>query len=258
MKRKCRAKNPSACRVHGETGEYVFTSTSLDYNTHTRESEKLKLFLNKYEVAAVTDYLDQSYMEMNAHLHGADLTPSADTLERIKQLDSALKKYEEIAPAETVITYRATKCYQDFRSKEEAEEWVKQQFPVKGRVKLAGFTSTTPNPDALFDFLPESHADLQPPIGTSMFPTQADWEEYLADEPDRGLGNLVFVMKTRPGAPVSNYGQTFSEKEQEYLHPRDKEFVVEQVLPHRRISNPSKTARRSSAHATIVTLVESR
>jgi len=250
----CQAKNPEFCRYHGA---YHFPAEKLSYVEHVRESEKLKMFLTIDERDAVQGYLEQEYMELNAHLHGAEINPSPETLKRIKDLDAALDKYEPLRPQNVITTYRATKCYQSFTDRTEAQKWIRENFPVKSKIKLAGFTSTTPNPSALFDFLPESHADLSPTIGGPLFPTKKDWDEYLQEEPDRGLGNLVFVLKTRAGVPVSGYGQAFSQKEQEYLFPRDKEFTVDSILPYRKILNPDDSSRRQSAHATVITLKES-
>lgn len=253
--RPCRANDPETCRVHGT---FFFPKNKMSYTDHARESEKLKMFLNPNEQKALTDYLNQDFMEMNAYLHGAELTTSPQTLKRIEYLDTALKKYAGICKGQEITTYRATKCYQAFKNQEEAQQWFSQSFPVNGKVKLAGFTSTTPNPDALFDFLPESHADLTPHIGSWLFPTQKDWDDYLASEPDEGLGNIVFIMKTRTGAPVAGYGQTFDEKEHEFLIARDKEFTVEEVASYRKVVNPYRhqNMSRSSAHATIITLRE--
>lgn len=254
-KQTCRAKNPETCRVHGT---YLFPKSETNYAEHARESAKLKMFLNSKEQEALNNYLNQDYMEMNAYLHGAELNASEKTLNRIEHLDTALEKYASICRNEEITTYRATKCYQAFNNSEEAQQWFTQSFPVNGKVKLAGFTSTTPNPDALFDFLPQSNADLAPEIGGWLFPTQKDWDDHLASRPDEGLGNIIFIMKTHTGAPVAGYGQTFSEKEHEFLLARDKEFTVEEVIPYRKVVNPYRhqNMNRSSAHATIITLRE--
>jgi hypothetical protein len=251
--RRCQAANPATCWKHGE---FVLPSSPQNVESHMRESEKLKMILSPQESEALSDYLNQGYSDINAYLHGADVDTSPETLERIKHLDNALKKYEQLASAEPVVTYRATKCYRKFRNRKEVTAWVKNQFPKESKVRLAGFTSTTLNPESLFDFLPESHADMTPMVGGPFFKTQKDWDDFLSEQEDRGLGNLIFVMETRSGAPVSSYGQMYGSKELEYLHARDKEYVVKDVLPYRKVLNPNKADRRSTAHATIITLVE--
>lgn len=250
----CHAKNPETCRYHGS---YTLQILPMDPETHKTDSEKLMFFLDTKEKSALASYVDQDYTEINACLYGA-FSPDDETDQKIKAIDSALSKYRNLNTGEVRTTYRATKSYMDFSSKEDAKKWVEDNFPVGQEVTLPGFTSTTPNPCALFDFLPESVDELKPNIGSLPWqqPDMDSWEAHKTRKKNHGLSNLIFVMKSKSGVPVSSYGQMFAVKEQEYLHPRDSTFTVEKVEHYRRVKNPDPYHRREAAYATIITLTE--
>jgi hypothetical protein len=247
--RRCEAKDPETCRVHGK---FVFPADNVpDRNTTFTESEKLKMLLSKEEAEALVDYLDQDYTPINAYLKGGHPNPDPDMIKKVQVLNKALKKYSMLNPGIEKTTFRATKCFQTFANKAEAKAWVHEHFPKNKTVTMAGFTSTTTSPQALFDFLPESHDDIilnNPGIDPTRFGE------------DEGLGNLVFIIKNKTGVPVSSFGHYHADKEQEYLYPQDAKFVVEQVTPYRMVPNPEEPRPgfrvRKHAHATIITLKE--
>lgn len=253
---RCRAKDKSTCRVHGT---FTFPEHSLDFAAHAQVSAQLSKILSDPEFEALSGYLKHDYTEINGHLHGTGGVPETHpAIKRIPKMDKALKKLRKNVTPKERILYRATKAFQDFKSREEASEWVTKKFPVGSTVSMPGFTSTTPNPKALFDFLPESHADRDV-IEKELSPERKKkWEKFKSRNTDRGLGNIIFVVKGKTGIPVSEYGQTYAKKEQEYLYPRNTEFLVEDVLPYRKVVNPDEydRGRRPHAHATVITLRE--
>lgn len=255
---RCQAKNPATCRNHGV---YVLpASATLPYEKHKEASEKAQFFLTKSEVSKISQYLDRDYTTLNACLKGG-VAASSEEQSRIDVIDNALKRLQPMVGAGTpVLTFRATKAYRDFSSVEEAASWVKTTFPVGQKIVLPGFTSVTANPVALFDFLTWASEDETPNIGSLPWqkPSLEEWYSYKGKQPNPGLGNLVFVIETRTGVPVSSYGQQFDEKEQEYLYPKDSSFRVKKVLPYRKIPHPDPSSGwgRKSAHASIVFLEE--
>lgn len=256
MKQNCRAQNPETCRHHGH---FLFPSTSMNFAHHAEASEKVRFFLQPEETSAVSHYLSQGYTELNSYLHGASPYAAEKTKQCVAHIDSALRKYETLQPQEIITTFRATKTYVNFKSKEESEKWFLEHFPEQGTVTLAGFTSTTPNPNNLFDFLPQAHEDIN---SDGLFKGESSTEEEVESKltqlfgPNQALSNLIFVIESKAGMPVSSYGHTYDEKEHEYLLPRNKQFIVKKVTPYKKILNPDPYSMRKTAHATIIQLKE--
>jgi hypothetical protein len=255
--RKCEAKDPSTCRVHGT---FVFPTNTPDIQTTYIQSEKLKMLLSQEEETALVGYLNNDFMRINAQLNGQGPDMTSEELEQVETINKALKKYQQLNPGEEKITFRATQCYQDFATQSEMESWVAAHYPENGTVTLPGFVSTTASPEALFVVLPNSHADER--LLYADHPEELeDLNKFLAKVPDEGLGNLVFVIKNKSGVPVSSLGHHHAAFEQEYLYPAGSQFVVEEVGAYRPFSVTSVSAEDGKtfdhkAHATVITLRE--
>ena len=255
---RCQAANPATCWKHGD---YILpAATSIPVHSHKDASGKVKFFLTDTEQQAITGYLNQDYTQLNAALKGGE--PLTSELSRqIETIHEALTRSQKIVSSqEPLLTFRATKTYCNFSSLQETHNWMKEHFKEGSTITLPGFTSVTANPAAIFDFLTVASEDEKPNVG--MMPWQSstaeEWYKKKESSANPGLGNLVFVVEARTGVPVSGYGQFHSDKELEYLYPKDTKFKVKKVLPYRRIPHPDPEGFRKSAHASVVFLEETR
>ena len=256
----CRAKIRAVCPVHGvtyastlntKTGNFEYNPAN-DIDLTFKASQNYSLLLTGKEQEALASYANQSYTEIGEHIYKAQ-EHNVGTL--MKNIDSALEKHKKIAGKDKVV-YRATKLFNDrFGTPEEAAQFVNEKFKVGEELTVEGYMSTTTNPEALFDFLPESYEDLPPAQG--MF-TYKNREHYLRfkDGIDTGLSNIVYEIETSSGAPLSSFGHTHARKEQEYLLPRNTKFVILEVIPNQLLNNPNEKSNEAvrKKHATVVRL----
>ena len=254
---KCQAKNPATCRFHGqhftstinfENG--TFNSSSLNPSELNKKSKVFELILTNKEKAAIVEYLEQGYTNFNKELYNEQDTYYSS---QIKLVDSALAKYEQLNKGEKKIVYRATKMYDaSFGSDEDLNEYLKTHYQPGDTITMKGFTSTTTNPEALFDFLTETYKDVAKRYKQTQEEYSSIWEGK-----DSGLSNIVYEIETPSGAPVSSFGHTYGDKEQEYLLPRNKTFKIVEVIPQTKLNNPNPDARiLAHRHATIIRVVE--
>lgn len=257
----CRAKNSATCRVHGKkfnasTGQF---SSRRPLEEHQAESEKFKFLLNSKQKAAIDSYLDQDYMELTPVLYGKDHDDAEVLKEKAALMDEALNSYEAIADRKSKVVYRATKLDSNgsFTTMEEVSAYTAKKFPVGKTFTVPGFLSTTENPEALFDFIPDGYADYAAQPKGKFSGNIASLKEYIeVVGQDNSLNNVVYEIVTPSGAPVSSFGHTHAEKEQEYLLGRNKTFKITEVVPFTQLHNPVESWVRSSAHATVVRMVE--
>lgn len=260
----CKAKNPATCRVHG----HRFNASTGDFGkrplleSHKQQSQRFEFLLTKKQREAVDSYLSQDYMNITPHLYGKPSYGNTEKLPNtIALIDSAINAYETISDHEPKVVYRATRIAagEKFSTEKQMEEAIQKKFVVGSIHHVNGFMSTTENPEALFDFLPEGWADMAERRKTkapSMFAPK-DKEAYLnLVHDDQSLNNVIYEIQTTSGAPVSSFGHVHAEKEQEYLLGRNKNFRIIEIIPYQKVNNPNEDAYTSYRHATVIRLEE--
>lgn len=261
---RCRAKDATLCRVHGlgfpsgfnrVNGMFTFVRPSLA--EHKLESEKFNFMLSEAERVAVKGYLDQDYSNLTPYLYSQENHSSHNFGEQVKLIDSALAKYETLQPEGSRVVYRAVKLVSEgaLSSTEQVADAVGGKYVVGETFTVEGYMSTTENPQALFDFLTQSYYDIPKRDKPRMYSIDS-LEEFLNMSGDESLRNVVYEISTPSGAPVSSFGQTYADKEQEFLLGRGKTFKVVEVIPYSKLVNPVQSHVLNSAHATVVRLVE--
>jgi hypothetical protein len=257
----CRANIPAICRVHGvnfastldlKTGTFNFNPAN-DINKTLRDSQNYSLLLTDAEKEALASYANQSYTQIGEHLYGVQ---SHDVKTMMTKIDTALAKHKKIEGTKSKIVYRATKLFDNnFATPDESADFVSNKFKVGQELTIEGYMSTTTNPEALFDFLPESYEDLPPSTGTFGIKNREQYLELLNGK-DSGLSNIVYEIETSSGAPLSSFGHANAHKEQEHLLPRNMRFVILEVVPNQLLNNPNKNSHEaiSKKHATLVRL----
>ena len=262
---RCRAKNRATCPVHG-----INFPTTINFSKGTfkpnpandvekslKNSKNYTLLLQEKEKESLSAYCKQDYTPVADWIYGGESYSSANPQQLIKNIDSALTKYEKIPDRPSRVLYRATRLYdKSFATPEEATSYMKKNFQPGSTFETKGYMSTTPNAAALFDFLTESFDDLtinpKHPFG---FKSREEYTELSGK--DRGLSNVIYEIETRNAAPVSALGDTYAEKEQEYLLGRGKKFQIIEVIPHTPLNNPTGTSGvLKKRHATVVRVRE--
>ena len=257
----CRANIPAICRIHGvnfestldlKTGTFNYNPAN-NINKTLKDSQNYSLLLTNTEQEALASYANQSYTEIGEHLYGVQ---DHDVKKTMTNIDTALEKHKKIEGEKSKVVYRATKLFDNkFATPEESANFVGSKFVVGEELTIEGYMSTTTNPEALFDFLPESYEDLSPSEGTFGIKNR---EQYLGllNGKDSGLSNIVYEIETSSGAPLSSFGHTHAHKEQEYLLPRNMKFVILEVVPNQLLNNPNKDSHEAvrKKHATLVRL----
>ena len=261
--KECRAKIPAICRVHGvnfvstintKTGTFLHNPANNPEQAF-KDSQNYRLLLNKKEQAALSAYANQDYTKIGEHVYGKQ---EHEVSQLMQSMDSALKKHEKIAGSNDKVVYRATKLFNEkFTTPEEAASYVNDKFKVGEEITINGYMSTTANPEALFDFMPQSYEDLPPSTGMFGFKDRAHYAE-LNQGYDAGLSNIVYEIETPSGAPLASFGHAHADKEQEYLLGRNKSFIVLEVIPNQLLINPNEQTHASikKKHATVVRLKE--
>ena len=263
---RCRAQDKTTCRIHART---VFV-TGFDANAgtfinpvpslveHNQKSDFFKLLITQEEQEAIKGYLDHDYMHLTPHLYkNADVFIPETADSQVQGIDSALAKYEA-AQSEPKVVYRATNIPDpdgSLNTVEDVKAAIDRKYVVGQTITIDGYMSTTDNPHALFDFMPSGFHDMPDSQKNSLYGVKTV-QGYVDMASNQFLRNIVYEISTPSGAPVSTFGQTHADKEQEYLLGRGKQFTVIEVIPYTKVVNPVESYRHNQVHATIVRLVE--
>lgn len=252
-------KNPKTGRFAGSIGEgktRIPQNRIVGYRTTKPDtSENFYNALTAAEKIAVSGYLNQDYMELTPILYGDTSKLTSDKINQIRLIDNVINRYHANPANHTPKTvYRATKIVDGkYGTQEDLEKALKEIYPIGGTVNLKGFTSTTQNHDALFDFLPPGYADSQK-TGLYAVKSQEHWNE-LNNGYDPAFNNIIYSIDTTKGLPVHAFGQIFADKEQEYLLPRESKFRVTKVEPYTKVERETPN-HRGGVHATIIHLTQ--
>lgn len=259
---RCRAKNPTVCPYHGTPLSVINLDKNdfeVDYDvvkkTNFSHSKAFQFFLTDKELKAIEAYCEQDYAEINRSLHGdlQNINPSIEN--KVALIDSALKKYPK--PRTPRVVYRAGKPYKDnrvghyesFDSLEQAEEFYKTEFYVGKIVKFKGFTSTTEDPNCLVDFTTPGF-DSHPPH------SDMTREKYNMSFGTDGMSNIIYEIVTHDGVPLSSFGHTYSEKEQEILLPRDSQYKVKAVHTNKIMNFINRLPFQNKQDKRLVTIIQ--
>ncbi len=218
-------------------------------------SESFYKSLTIEEKAAITGYLDQDYMKITPLLYGDQTYSTPARLNQIRLIDKILERYHS-NPAnhnpKTVL--RTTKIMETkYTNQQELDQDLKTLYPLGTLITLKGFTSTTQNKDALFDFLPPGFADSSKK-GLYAAKTQEAWNRPY-DGQDTSFNNLIYAIETPNGLPVHSFGHFHANKEQEYLLPRNKQYKITKVEPYVEVEKEIPD-HRQKVHATIIHLTQ--
>lgn len=215
----------------------VFNIEHVKQGKHNlAQSKTFQFFLSKEEYSAVESYCEQDYRNINHYLYGDNEHVREDIKRKVATLDGALRKFPK--PSEPRQVYRAGKpyhegkiqSYEEFDTPEQAAQFYEKEYPVGKVIEFKGFTSTTEDPNCLVDFTVPGF-DSHPPSG--IMNAGKTREQYNQSFGRSGLSNIIYEISTREGAPVSAFGHTYAEKEQEILLPRNTKFKVKAVHPNR-------------------------
>jgi len=260
--RACEAKNPDTCRVHGrrfnpETGNFTPRRPLVE---HQEEASRFLFLLTDEQKKALRAYAGPAFNSITRHLYGRDVSDVEETKKIIAVMDEAIAAYEQVGPEKERVVYRATRLKSDelISSPEERDRMVAERFKVGSTVSMDGFMSTTENPEALFDFLPDGYEDYAERPQSALFAREKKTRESYIDMMggDESLNNVVYEIRTTSGVPMSGFDHIQADREQEYLLGRGKKFKVMEVIPFTGLNNPGNSSILKRRHATVVRLVE--
>ncbi len=186
----------------------IYARPSFDEQRYMNEAQLFISELSNEEKEALKDYVISGYQSMNEALYsGKSLTNT------IKLVDSALAKYKGDHPD---ILWRSiigstARLYDNTK--------------VGDVIEFKGFTSASETPDALM-LIPNDLSIYMNETLSSEWETEGN--SYRVKLPksfsDKSPSNVLFQIKSKRAAPVSEFRSTLAEEE--WLIPRGKQFRV--------------------------------